>query len=94
MKSRRRYTMERLHYYAWRILVLDSHANSGSPCRQRAQWAKLKMIDRLMLTVSHLGMPKGYQEHRNLTKQEIAACKRYRRIASRKAKQHQPQTPW
>ena len=94
MKSRRRYTMERLHYQAWRILVLDTHVNSDSPLRQRAAWAKARMIDRLMMTVSRLGMPKGYREHRNLTKQELAVCKRNRRLAKRNAEQVTISTPW
>ena len=94
MKSRRRYTMERLHYQAWRILVLDTHVQSESPLRQRAAWHKARMIDRLMLTVSNLGMPKGYREHRDLTKQELADCKRNRRLAKRIVKSHPVNTPW
>ena len=83
MKSRRRYTMERLHYVAWRIAVLDTHENSESPFRQKAAWWKARQIERMILIVSRIGPPKGYREHRDLTKREIAECKRMMRIAKR-----------
>jgi hypothetical protein len=95
VKTRRIYSMERLHRDAWRMVILDTHAQSGSESHNYdARVALHKAVNRLIRTAIHLGQPKGYEPHRKLTRQELARCKRSRRINSKRVKQQEPTTPW